>query len=166
MSARRRMIRLSGLGPVSPALEDSVQRARRQRPEPLSDRLLLTESILAVLFVVAGVALIELADPDHISVGAAVVLTIAFALLSRFEFETGAGYAIATQLAFVPMLFVLPPEVAPALVAAGRLLSGLPDFLRGELPGDRVISRLGDAWYSLGPAVVLTAAGVHGAHWG
>jgi putative nucleotidyltransferase with HDIG domain len=165
MAPRRRVNELSGFGAVSPAIEDSVQRARQQRPEPFSDRLLLTESIVAVLFVLAAVALIEIGDPGHVPVGAAIVLTIAFALLSRFEFETGAGYAIATQLAFVPMLFVLPPEVAPALVAAGRLLSGLPEFLRGELPGDRVISRLGDAWYSLGPAVVLTAAGVHGAHW-
>src|SRR4051794_36703815 len=154
MSARRRMIRLSGLGTVSPALEDSVQRARRQRPEPLSDRLLLTESIAAVLFVLAAIALIEIGDPGHVHVAAAVVLTIAYALLSRFEFETGAGYVTATQLAFVPMLFVLPPEVAPALVAAGRLLSGLRDFVRGDLPGDRVISRLADSSYALGPAIV------------
>src|SRR3954451_4123496 len=158
MAPRRRVNELSGFGAVSPATEDSVQRARRQRPEPLSDRLLLTESILAVLFVVAGVALIELADPDHISVGAAVVLTIAFALLSRFEFEVGAGYAIATQLAFVPMLFVLPPEIVPPLVAAGRLLSGAPEFLRGYLPHDRILSRLTDCWWSFGPAVVITAA--------
>ena len=93
------------------------------------------------------------------------MLTIAFAVLSRFEFETGAGYTVATQLAFVPMLFVLPPELAPALVAAGRLLSGLPDFVRGEMPWDRVISRIGDSWYAIGPALVLTAAGVSGAHW-
>jgi putative nucleotidyltransferase with HDIG domain len=166
MGPRRRVNELSGFGAVSPALEDSVQRARQQRPEPLSDRELLTESIVAVLFVVAAIALIELGDPGHIPLGAALVLTITFALLSRFEFETGAGYTVATQLAFVPMLFVLPPEVAPALVAAGRVLGGLPDFLNRKLPGDRVISRLSDSWYSLGPAVVLTAAGVdHGAFW-
>ena len=68
-----------------------MQRARRQRPEPLSDRLLLTESIFAALFVVAAIALIEIGDPGHVPIGAAIVLTIAFALLSRFEFETGAG---------------------------------------------------------------------------
>jgi putative nucleotidyltransferase with HDIG domain len=60
---------------------------------------------------------------------------------------------------------VLPPEVVPALVAAGRLLSGLPEFLRGDIPGDRFITRLCDSWYALGPAVVLSAAGVEGAHW-
>ncbi len=167
MGNRRRVNELSGFGAVSPTTEDLVQRARRQRPEPMSDRLLVTESIVAALFVIAAIALIEIGDPGHIPIGAAFVLTIAFALLSRFEFETGAGYAIATQLAFVPMLFVLPPEIVPALVAAGRVGSGLPEFLTGKLPGDRVISRLSDSWYSLGPAVVLTAAGVdHGAFWG
>jgi putative nucleotidyltransferase with HDIG domain len=165
MTDRKRVRELYGFGSVSAATEDSVQRARRQRPQPFSDRLLVTESIVAALFVIAAIALIEIGNPGHVPVGPAIVLTVAFALLSRFEFETGSGYAIATQLAFVPMLFVLPPEVAPVLVAAGRLLSGLPGFLRGDLPGDRVISRLGDAWYSLGPATVLTAAGVEGAHW-
>src|SRR5205823_6378364 len=70
-----------------------------------------------------------------------------------------------TQLAFVPMLFVLPPEIAPALVAVGRVLGGLPEFARGELPRDRVVSRLNDSWHAIGPALVLTAAGVRGAHW-
>src|SRR4051794_32052404 len=106
MNPRRRVNELSGFGVVSPTTEQSVERARKQRPEPLSDRLLLTESIFGVLFVVAVIALIEIGGPGHVSIGAAVVLTVAFALLSRFEFEVGAGYAIATQLAFVPMLFV------------------------------------------------------------
>jgi len=166
MGQRRRVNELSGFGAVSAATEDLVRQARRKRPEPLDDRLLVTESIAAVLFVVAAVALIELGNPGHIPVVAAIVLTIAFALLSRFEFETGAGYALATQLVFVPMLFVVPPEIVPALVAAGRILSGLPEFLDGTLPLDRVISRLSDSWYSIGPAAVLTAAGVdHGAYW-
>jgi hypothetical protein len=166
MADRARVKELYGFGAVSPATEDSVQRARSQRPEPLGDRLLLTESIFAALFVIAAIALIEIGNPGHVPVGPAIVLTIAFALLSRFEFEVGAGYSIPTQLAFVPMLFVLPPEVAPALVAAGRLLGGLPEFLRRELPFDRVISRLTDCWWAFGPALVFTCAGVDGAHWG
>jgi putative nucleotidyltransferase with HDIG domain len=162
---QRRRVGLFGFGGVSPSTEDSVQRARKGRPEPFSDRLLLTEALTALLFVVAAVTLIEVGQVRPVPVGAAIVLTVAFALLSRFEFETGAGYAIATQLAFVPMLFVLPPEIVPALVAGGRLLGGAPDFLRGRLPADRAISRVNDAWYALGPAAVLTAAGINGAHW-
>jgi putative nucleotidyltransferase with HDIG domain len=150
---------------VSPATERSVERARSQRPQPLSDRLLLTETIGGGLFILAAIALIDLGHPGHVPIAEALVLTFAFAILSRFEFEVGSGYAIPTQLAFVPMLFVLPPEVAPALVAAGRMLGGLPDFFKGRLPADRVISRLTDSWWALGPAAVLAIAGVHGAHW-
>src|SRR5436190_41250 len=102
MADRARVKDLYGFGAVSPATEDSVRRARSQRPEPLGDRLLLTESIFAALFVVAAIALIEIGNPGHVPVGPAIVLTIAFALLSRFEFEVVAGYAIPTQLAFVP----------------------------------------------------------------
>ena len=162
---QRRRVGLFGFGGVSPATEHSVEQARRGRPEPLNDRLLLTEALASLVFITAVVVLIELGHPGHVNVTVAVVLTIAFALLSRFEFETGAGYAIATQLAFVPMLFLLPPELAPALVVAGRLLSGLPDFVSGRLPADRAVSRVNDAWYAFGPAIVLTSAGIVGAHW-
>jgi putative nucleotidyltransferase with HDIG domain len=165
MAPRRRVNELSGFGAVSPAAEDSVQRARKQRPEPLSDRELLAESIVAVLFVVAAIALIELGNPGHVPVVAAIVLTIAVALLSRFEFEIGAGYEPPTQLAFVPMLFVLPPEVAPVLVCAGRVLGVLPDLLSGRRSPGRVFLRISDSWYAIGPALVLSAAGVNGAHW-
>jgi putative nucleotidyltransferase with HDIG domain len=156
---------LFGFGSVSPTAEDSVQRARRERPEPLSDRELLTEAIFAALFVMAAIALIEIGDTGHVPVGAAIVLTVAFALLSRFEFEIGAGYEPPTQIAFVPMLFVLPPEVAPALVVAARVLSGVPDFVSGRRSPGRVLPLIADSWYSIGPAIVLSAAGVHGAHW-
>jgi HD-GYP domain-containing protein (c-di-GMP phosphodiesterase class II) len=165
MDQRRRVSGLFGFGAVSPTAEDSVQRARRQRPEPLSDRELVTEAGFGALFVVAAIALIEIGDTKHVAVGAAVVLTVAFALLSRLEFEIGAGYEPPTQIAFVPMLFVLPPEVAPALVLAARVLSGVPDFVSGRRSPGRVLPLIADSWYSLGPAIVLSAAGVHGAHW-
>jgi putative nucleotidyltransferase with HDIG domain len=156
---------LLGFGGLSPATEDSVQRARNQRPERMSDRELVTEAGFAALFVVAAIALIEIGKLGHVRLGAAAVLLLAFTVLSRFEFEIGAGYEPPTQVAFVPMLFVLPPELAPVLVAAGRILSGLPDFVSGRRAPERVLPRIADAWYALGPAVVLSAAGVHGAHW-
>jgi putative nucleotidyltransferase with HDIG domain len=165
MGQRGRVSELFGFGVVSPTTEDSVQRARRQRPEPLSDRELLTEAVFAALFVVAAIALIEIGDTGHVAVGAAIVLAVTFAVLSRFEFEIGAGYEPPTQIAFVPMLFVLPPEVVPALVVAARVLSGVPDFVSGRRSPGRALPLIADSWYSLGPAVVLTVAGVHGAHW-
>ena len=122
MGHRLRVNELSGFGTVSPALEDSVQRARQQRPEPLSDRELLTESIVAVLFVIAAIALIEIGNPGHVPIGAAIVLTIAFALLRASSSRPARAIRRGDAAVFVPMLFVLPPEVVPALVA-GRACS-------------------------------------------
>jgi putative nucleotidyltransferase with HDIG domain len=164
--AQRGRFGLLGFGGVSPATEDSVQRARKQRPEPLTDRELLTESVFAALFVVAAIALIEIGKPGHVNLGIAAVLLVGFVVLARFEFEIGAGYEPPTQLVFVPMLFLLPPEIAPALVAGGRVLSAVPDFVSGRRSPGRALSRIGDSWYALGPAIVFSAAGVHGAHWG
>ena len=69
-----------------------MQRARKGRPEPLADRELLTEAAAALLFVGVAIALIAIGRPGHFALGPAVVLLLAFTLLSRFEFETGAGY--------------------------------------------------------------------------
>jgi hypothetical protein len=49
---------------------------------------------------------------------ALVTLLAAYALLFHVRLDVGGGSAVATQLAFVPMLFVLPPALAPALVIA------------------------------------------------
>jgi hypothetical protein len=101
-----------------------------------------------------------------VQVDAAIVLTIAFALLSRFEFETGAGTRSATQLAFVPMLFVLPPELAPALVARRASCSAAcPSSCAASCRRPRRSRRSPTAGTRSGPALVLTAAGVNGAHW-
>src|SRR5690348_14914371 len=83
---------LLGFGGVSPATEDSVQRARSQRPERMTDRELVTEAGFAALFVVAAIALIEIGKLEHVPLGVAAVLLLAFTVLSRFEFEIGAGY--------------------------------------------------------------------------
>ena len=65
----------------------------------------------------------------------------AYALAYRVEFEVGSGLAIATQLVFVPMLFLLPLPLVPFAVAAGAMLANLPSCRRtnsarsGSSPG-------------------------------
>ena len=43
----------------------------------------------------------------------------AYALAYNVDFEVGPGLAVATQLVFVPMLFLLPLQLVPLCVAAG-----------------------------------------------
>jgi HD-GYP domain-containing protein (c-di-GMP phosphodiesterase class II) len=81
-----------------------------------------------------------------------------YAIASRIEFEIGPGLALPTQLVFVPMLFVLPLRSVPLCVAAGFLL-GDAAATRGQLQAERVPLRLANAWHTIGPVLVLAAAG-------
>ena len=45
----------------------------------------------------------------------AAALIVSLALASRVHLHLGAGFAVPTQLVLVPMLFLLPPEVVPAV---------------------------------------------------
>jgi len=89
-----------------------------------------------------------------------VLLVLAAAVLGRLEFESGDGFAGPTQLIFVPMLFVLPPSVVPAAVAAALLLDRIPAVLTGRWHPQRLLSTLGDAWFAVGPALAFELAGV------
>jgi len=90
----------------------------RRRLAPQERRV---EIVAAALFVVvAGVMLAAAGDWDEPL--SAVLLTATYAVVDRVSFLLGPGYVSPTQLVFVPMLFLLPPEAVPALVAAGSLL--------------------------------------------
>jgi HD-GYP domain-containing protein (c-di-GMP phosphodiesterase class II) len=81
------------------------------------------------------------------------------------RFTVGAGHTSPTQLVLVPMLLLLPVALVPLLVIAGLVLGSLPDYLRRTTAFDRIVLVVGDATYSLVPALVLIAAGVHSASW-
>jgi HD-GYP domain-containing protein (c-di-GMP phosphodiesterase class II) len=87
------------------------------------------------------------------------MLVGAYALAYNVEFEVGPGLAPATQLVFVPLLFLLPLELVPLCVAAGVMLGNVLELVEGRIRLERVLGRLGEACYSLGPVLVLEAAG-------
>jgi HD-GYP domain-containing protein (c-di-GMP phosphodiesterase class II) len=64
---------------------------------------------------------------------------------------------LPTQLVFVPMLFVLPLRLVPLCVVAGFLLGDAAS--RRRLKAERVPLRLANAWHTIGPVLVLAAAG-------
>jgi diguanylate cyclase (GGDEF)-like protein len=83
----------------------------------------------------------------------------AYAIVSRVEFEVGQGSGVPTQLVFVPLLFALPPQLAPACVAAGLLLGSVPDLLDRRLHSARVFVLFSSSWHAVGPALVLWQLG-------
>jgi len=91
--------------------------------------------------------------------GTLAVLTIAYAIADRVEFEVGTGFATASELFFVPMLFLLPARIVPVAVLTALVLSQLPDVVGGRTSVATLAASGGSGWFALGPAAVMVAAG-------
>ncbi len=154
---------------LDPAVERLLIASRDRGHVELSGRERRVEVVAALTFAVAAVAFLLLApSDDQASVGLVVTCVIAYALTARVEFHTGAGWTVPTELIFVPMLFLLPLNAVPLLVALALVISRMPEFVAGEVHPARVAVQVQIAWYSLGPAIVLAIAGVdtHAPSWG
>jgi diguanylate cyclase (GGDEF)-like protein len=135
-------------------LEDTwTERSRVHR------RQVLVAVGAAVAFLVIAGALAVAGAPARWDFCLTTSLVLAYAALSRIEFPIGRGYVVPTQLALLPMLFALPPAVVPLLVAAALVLGAIGDWVTGRGPKARIVLSVADAWYSIGPAAVLFAAG-------
>ena len=69
----------------------------------------------------------------------AATLVGAYAVATRAEFQVGTTWTDPSQLVFVPMLFVLPTQAVPLLVAAAMILSRVPEYARGGVHAIRVV---------------------------
>jgi signal transduction histidine kinase len=124
-------------------------------------------SALFAALMLFGAVLLALRAPSarELDLPLALAFTVALAVLARVEFSAGAGYAVATQAVFVPMLLLLPTPFVPLLVCAGWLLGNLPDVLTRRLHPDRLLLVPANCWFAIGPAVILTAAGAQTPDW-
>src|SRR4051794_24103995 len=140
--------------------EGLLQRWRPYDSRRLTARELRVEALAACSFVVVAGLMAALLDSHRpFDPGVAAALIVSLALASRVRLHVGAGSAIPTQLVFVPMLFLLPPETVPACVAAASLLTDAVDVLRRAEHPDRLLAGLADGWYGVGASLVFVAAG-------
>lgn len=155
-----------GLPPGENPLPQPIER-RPARGEPPTWHEYRAELAVGVPFLVAAVTLALLGDDSGtpLQVGPAIALVLSYAVLSRVRFHAGVGHTVPTQLAFVPMLFLLPTQLVPLLVLLGMLVGNLPDYARGALHPGRALMLPGDAWHAIGPALVLLAAGATTPMW-
>ena len=151
---------MSTAAELDPATEGLMEDCRARRGARLARRELWANVFPGLGFIVAAALVAVLAestrDPSPLLV---LGLVGAYALSYRIEFEIGSGMAVPTQLVFVPMLFVLPLGLVPFSVAAGIMLANVAEILEGRIQAERVLVRLGNAFYSLGPVFVLAAFG-------
>ncbi len=148
--------------PLAAVLEAAVATAdallRRRSPgvtRRLSDRERRVETVAAVLFLVAAGVLLIASGGEWRNLLSAVQLVVIYALVARVRFQLGPGLVRPTQLVFVPMLFLLPAPAVPALVAAGSILSELPEILGRRAHRERALVAVADSWYAVGPALVV-----------
>jgi HD-GYP domain-containing protein (c-di-GMP phosphodiesterase class II) len=143
-----------------------IEASRERVSTPLVRRDLVVSTMAAASFLAIAVPLAVFANSSRTASPFLIAsLVVAYAFASRVRFEIGIGFAIPTQLVFVPMLFLVPPSLAPLLVAAGFLLASVPDNLRGQWHLERAIVLVSNGWHALGPALVLVAAGGPSPDW-
>ncbi|NUT57112.1 MAG: hypothetical protein HOQ03_14200, partial [Thermoleophilia bacterium] len=143
-----------------PVAEGLIQDTRERRSARLGSRALWASATTGGLVaVVASALLVGYDSGRELSPLLLVALVGSYALAYNVEFEVGPGLAVATELVFVPMLFLLPLELVPLSVAAGVMLGNVLELAEGKIRLERVLGRLGEATYSLGPVLVLVAAG-------
>ena len=94
-------------------------------------------------------------DPLHVLMCVAII-----ALAHGARFDLPMAWTSPVQLALVPTLFLLPPWLVPVTMAAAIVVARIPDVLKGELVPARLLIAPGNAWFTVGPAAVLAAAGV------
>jgi HD-GYP domain-containing protein (c-di-GMP phosphodiesterase class II) len=149
-----------------PDSDGLIEETRDQISRALRGRDFWLSAASGGTFLAVSVALALLLPTErHPSTGLVIGLVAAYALASRVQFEVGLGFAIPTQLFFVPMLFLVPIGWVPLLVAAGLAAGNLPGHLWGSWHPDRLLVHLSSAWHAVGPALVLALAGEPSADW-
>jgi putative nucleotidyltransferase with HDIG domain len=143
-------------------LEESLERQNRA----LDRREAVGTLLFAGAFLVVATLIAVSFEPDRpFSPGLAALMVGAYAVVGAVEVWGDTGYAVPTQIVFVPMLLLLPTPYVPLMVALATVLTAAGQALRGGTPLGRSALAVGDAWFSVGPALVLIALGAQHPHW-
>jgi putative nucleotidyltransferase with HDIG domain len=153
--------------PDSPVLQRLIEEARASRPRGLLAGKRGTELVATAAFLAVAVPMATLLDsPRSLDWGLAIGLVVSYAIAARVRFHTGSCWTVPTELIFVPMLFLLPTPAVPLFVSAALVLGRTPEYLSRAVHPSRTLMMVGDGWYAVGPALVLTLAGADTPSWG
>ena len=147
------------LNELSAEALDHIEQARARAHRRAERREQLTELVVSVVFALAAVALSILWSDGRAGWGTAVLLVAIYHVLLRVRFEIGEGTTSPVQLAFIPMLVLLPPGLIPLAVLAAQVPATLVKVLRREAPPQRLVLPIGDSAFSVLPALVMGLAG-------
>jgi putative nucleotidyltransferase with HDIG domain len=148
------------------AEQQRIATAAERRRGRMDRREKLVEGVFGTGLVVTALALIVVtgASASRIHLAGALVCMACLALAANVPFAVGGGYTVPTQLVFVPLLFTMPPAFAPLAVAMGLTVARVPAVVAGRRAVSRLWAVPGDAWFAVGPALVLVLAGAPSPH--
>ena len=159
-AARQELVDGRANDPVDRLMEETWS----TRSDRANRREVLVEAAAAALFVAVAGALAVTA-PGTVDWGLALMLVGLYALVAgAVRFPIGAGFVVPAYVVLVPMLLLLPPATVPLFTAAGLLLGALIPWALRRSTAQSVLFSVPNAWFSVGPALVLMIAGhLHGA---
>ncbi len=117
-------------------------------------------------FLAACAAIWAVRPPGSFGVWPALLCAIVLIAATRVSFDTPFGFTVLTQVAFVPLLFAVPPALSPLIVAAALAVAKLPGLAKRQLPVSRLLGVPGNAWFAVGPSAVFAISGTPPAHAG
>jgi diguanylate cyclase (GGDEF)-like protein len=134
--------------------------ARERRP---ARRELFVDAVAALVFLAVALPLALPALSSYALDPLLVLILVGlYALVAgAIRFPVGAGYLVPGYAILVPMLLLLPPATVPLLAAAGGVVASLGRLLVRRGRPEHVLFSIPNAWYAVGPALVLVAAGPH-----
>ncbi|MGA8716741.1 MAG: hypothetical protein WB557_01925, partial [Solirubrobacteraceae bacterium] len=147
---------------IDPSLEEQqlLEETLRRRGLRLNSRERVAESMSLAGLVAAVAALWAIEPPQAFAVVPAMVCLLVLAISIKVRFETPLGFTVATQVAFIPLLFATPPALVPVAVAAAFVLAQVPGLIRGTARAGRLPVCVSNAWFAVGPAAVFAIAHV------
>jgi signal transduction histidine kinase/CheY-like chemotaxis protein len=141
--------------------EQAVIADTLQRPSSgLTARERLAEAIVGGCFAAAVAALWVAAPPHSFAIVPSVVCLLVLVLALRVQIDTPFGFTVPTQLAFVPLVFVVPVSLVPLAVLLAMVLSRLPDIVRGDVRPSRLVQTVANSWFAVGAVAVFAIARV------
>jgi diguanylate cyclase (GGDEF)-like protein/PAS domain S-box-containing protein len=141
---------------------DHIERSRERARRRAERRELATELSVCLVLAIATAAMAFVFPPGPVDWVPLVALVALGALLVQIEFEVGEGHTRPVQLAFVPMLLLLPPALLPVAIVLTHLPAMLLKVLRGRAAPQRLLLPIADSSFALAPAVVMAVAGSDG----
>ncbi len=126
----------------------------------MTERERSAEWVVGGAFAVCAAAILIWGPKADLDPMRAILATAVFVVASRIRFDVVFGFTVPTQLALVPMLFAVPLNLIPVVVAASLAVARLPEIASGAMQAWRLVHVLGNSWFVIGPVVVFWIAGV------